>query len=401
MGKLKNFEKPIGFRDLLPEVTNQKRIIENRLQTLFSRWGYQEMTTPTLEFDQTVGKASAIEDAKMFRLLDRLGNTLVLRPDMTAPIARVVSSILRNETLPIRLSYHANVFRAQENEAGRFSEFYQSGIELIGEKTPDADAEVLTLAIQSLKEVGIDTFQIVVGHMGYIEGLFAEYVQDEDKKNALKEALAERNFVGYRKYVEENIESEKGKESLIELLQLQGDLESLGKALEIASSDGAKQAIEELQQIWQLVQLYQVEANLTFDLTLVPHLEYYTGMVFEGNGEGIGFPVCSGGRYDSLLAMFNNPQYATGFALHMDRIIELTNCKPEKEKKVTIVYDLAHQEEALRYAMGLRNESGIIVVTKRIDSKEEESQQSQAENKESVDRESNLREQKNEWIYFL
>ncbi|TCS81805.1 ATP phosphoribosyltransferase regulatory subunit [Tepidibacillus fermentans] len=371
MGKLKNFEKPIGFRDLLPEMANQKREIENRLQTLFSRWGYQEMITPTLEYDQIVGKASAISDSKMFRLLDRQGNALVLRPDMTAPIARVVSSVLRNETLPIRISYHANVFRAQENEAGRFSEFYQSGIELIGERTPDADAEVLTLAIQSLRQVGIDSFRIIVGHVEYLNGILDEWIDEEEQKKVLKERLAKRDFVGYQRFVEENIGMELGRKTLLSILDLQGDFSVLAKARKITSSEKAEKALDELIQIYQLLQLYQVEEYVSFDLIFVPHLEYYTGMVFEATGEGLGFPVCSGGRYDSLLSLFNNPQYATGFALHLDRILDLATVNQESKEKVYIIYDLAHQDEALRYAVKLRETKGMVVETIRIDSKED------------------------------
>ncbi|MFV9510589.1 ATP phosphoribosyltransferase regulatory subunit [Tepidibacillus sp. LV47] len=363
MATLKKFEKPIGFRDLLPEMASQKREIENRLQTLFSRWGYQEIITPTLEYDQTVGKASAISDSKMFRLLDRQGNALVLRPDMTAPIARVVSSVLRNETLPIRISYHANVFRAQENEAGRFSEFYQSGIELIGERTPDADAEVLTLAIQSLKQVGIDSFRIIVGHVEYLNGILDEWIDKEEQKKALKEMLAKRDFVGYQRFVEEN--------TLLSVLDLQGDFSVLAKARKITSSEKAQKALNELVQIYELLQLYQVEKYVSFDLAFVPHLEYYTGMVFEATGEGLGFPICSGGRYDSLLSSFNNPQYATGFAMHIDRILELATIKQESKEKVCIIYDLAHQDEALRYAVKLRETKGMVVETIRIDSKED------------------------------
>jgi len=370
MGKLKNFEKPIGFRDLLPELTSQKRVIENRLQYLFSRWGYQEIMTPILEYDQTVGKASAISDDKMFRLLDRMGHTLVLRPDMTAPIARVVSSVLREQPLPMRISYHANVFRAQEHEAGRFSEFYQSGVELIGERTPDADAEVLTMAIQSLKELQLESFQITVGHMGFLDGILEEWIEI-DKIQAIKETLAERDYVGYQKFIEEQIKAEDGKRTIFSLLDMQGDWTILEKARTLAKSGKAVKAIDELIQIYQLASLYKVESSLSFDLTLVPHLEYYTGMVFEGTGTGLGFPICSGGRYDSLLTLFNNPQYATGFALHMDRILEITRIKTESKNSVKIYYDTAHQEEALQYAMELRENKGLRVETRRLHSKSE------------------------------
>lgn len=369
MDKLKAFEKPIGFRDLLSNVTAKKRLIENSLQELFSKWGYQEVITPTLEYDETVGKASKIPDFKMFKLVDRLGKTLVLRPDMTAPIARVVSSIIRNQVKPTRLSYHSNVFRSQENEAGKVAEFYQSGIELIGEGTPDADAEVLALAAESLELLHIGSFRLAVGHTGFLNGLLDDWVKDERSKDTLKAFLSEKNIVGYREKVREIVSSKEGITRLMAILEFQGDDKKLVEALQHTESPMARQAINELLQVWKLLKIYGVESNVTFDLTLVPHLEYYTGMVFEGTAEHTGFPICSGGRYDSLLEAFNNSQQAVGFALKINRILEISNIKQGFEKGIKVIYDAEHQEEALSYVTKMRKQSKAVE-TYRIDGKD-------------------------------
>ncbi|MFT9487261.1 MAG: ATP phosphoribosyltransferase regulatory subunit [Tepidibacillus sp.] len=372
MGKLQSFEKPIGFRDLLPNITAKKRWMENQLQGLFHRWGYQEIVTPTLEYDETVGKASAIPSNKTFKLLDRLGHTLVLRPDMTAPIGRVVSSLLKNQDLPYRISYHSNVFRAQEHEAGRAAEFYQSGVELIGEGTPDADAEVLVLAIESLKQVKVGAFRLVIGHTGFLQGVLAEWVTDQEVQTKMREALSEKNMVGYQQLVDEFVDSEKGQKVLQSLLSFQGDGAMLEQALNIAVSYQAKQAIGELVEIWKLLKLYDVETYITFDLTLVPHLDYYTGMVFEGTTERIGFPILSGGRYDTLLKAFDNSLAATGFALHMDRILDVSEVQLPTERRIKVIYDQAHRDQALSYAFKLRREEQIMVETHRIEKNEKE-----------------------------
>ncbi len=123
MGKLRQFEKPTGFRDFPPPTAAKKRLLERRVQTCFQQWGYREVLTPTLEYFDTVGAASAIPEYKMFKLIDREGKTLVLRPDLTAPIARMVSSVMKDEPLPLRLFYHASVFRAQDDSA-RTVEFF-------------------------------------------------------------------------------------------------------------------------------------------------------------------------------------------------------------------------------------------------------------------------------------
>jgi len=112
VSKPKVFEKPTGVKDYLPEAVAKLRTIETNVLQCMERWGYREIMTPTLEFYDTVGVASSTEDRKLFKLLDRNGTTLVMRSDITAPIARVVASLLKEEAFPIRLSYHANVFRA-------------------------------------------------------------------------------------------------------------------------------------------------------------------------------------------------------------------------------------------------------------------------------------------------
>lgn len=133
MSKPKGFEKPAGVRDYLPRAVKKLRKIEHDVLHCMSRWGYQQMITPTLEYYDTVGVASSTSDQKLYKLLNNRGQALVLRSEMTAPVARVVSSLLKDEPLPLRLSYHANVFRAIEEEAGREAEFFQTGVELVGD----------------------------------------------------------------------------------------------------------------------------------------------------------------------------------------------------------------------------------------------------------------------------
>ncbi|MGZ4032997.1 MAG: ATP phosphoribosyltransferase regulatory subunit, partial [Tumebacillaceae bacterium] len=137
------FEKPRGVRDVLPPLAARKREVEKSIAKVFSRWGYEEIVTPTFEYADTfLNGAFRSDEDNMFKFIERSGRTVVLRPDMTAPIARVVSSLLKEQPLPIRLSYDASIFRTQDSTAGRDAEFTQAGVELIGDATPDADAEV-------------------------------------------------------------------------------------------------------------------------------------------------------------------------------------------------------------------------------------------------------------------
>ena len=164
LSKPKVFEKPGGVKDYLPEAVQKLRTIEWNVLACMKSWGYRQIMTPTLEYYETVGAASSIVNEKLFKLLDKRGTTLVLRSEMTAPIARVVSSLLKEEPLPLRLSHHSNVFRAIEEEAGREAEFFQTGVELVGDGTADADAEVIALAVACLKAAGVTHFKITLYH---------------------------------------------------------------------------------------------------------------------------------------------------------------------------------------------------------------------------------------------
>jgi len=373
MSNIKTFEKPVGFHDLLPDTTAKKRIIENQLQALFDRWGYREMMTPTLEYEETVGKVSKITSEKLFKLLDRMGQTLVLRPDMTAPIARVVSSILKNQNWPIRLSYHSNVFRAQAIEGGRAAEFFQSGIELVGEGTPDADVEVLALAVEALKLLKVGDFSLIVGHTGYLDGILEDIIEDGSFRDKLKTFLADKNFVGYREEVLALTQSDEEKNILLSVLKMQGDITELETALTRTKSERAKKVLTDLIEVWNLLKIYQAEEYITFDLTMVPHLEYYTGLVFEGTVANLGFPICGGGRYDSLLDAFDNPQQAIGFALKINRILDIAAIMSDEKDIIKVIYDNKHQKEALGYAADLRKESNAIVETYQIEGKDKSS----------------------------
>src|SRR5690554_1891450 len=171
MSKPKVFEKPGGVKDYLPEAVNKLRTIEWNVLACMKSWGYRQIMTPTLEYYDTVGLASSTANEKLFKLLDKRGTTLVLRSEMTAPIARVVASLLKEENLPLRLSHHSNVFRAIEEEAGREAEFFQTGVELVGDGSAEADAEVIALAIACLKAAGVADFKIALGHIGFLNGL--------------------------------------------------------------------------------------------------------------------------------------------------------------------------------------------------------------------------------------
>jgi len=367
MSKPKGFEKPTGVKDYVPEVVDRLRHVELSVLTCMDSWGYRQIITPTLEFYDTVGAASATLDKKLFKLLDQNGRTLVLRSDMTAPIARVVSSLLKNVPLPLRLSYHSNVFRAFAEEAGKESEFFQTGVELVGDGSPEADAEVIALAIASLQAAGIHEFKIALGHIGFLNGLFQEMLPDRvAEQQALKACLLSRDYVEYRHLLHRYQLATEVTEALESILRLNGTEQVWEQATRYARDPVALQALQHLRGILEVLRAYGVHEHVLIDLTMVGDFTYYTGMTFEGYASGLGFPVVSGGRYDNLLGQFGRPAPATGFAVKTNRILEIVGSGNQANARILVLYDEAGRGEALAYATGLRHKGQTAVVTQLI-----------------------------------
>jgi ATP phosphoribosyltransferase regulatory subunit len=368
VSKPKVFEKPTGVKDYLPEAVAKLRKIESDVLECMQSWGYRQMMTPTLEFYDTVGVASSTSDRKLFKLLDKRGTTLVMRSDMTAPIARVVASLLKDEPFPLRLSYHSNVFRAIEEEAGREAEFFQTGVELVGDASSDADAEVVALAIASLKAAGIAPFKIALGHVGFLNGLFHETLHDHpEAQAALKECLLKRDYVGYRQTIQSLKLADNVQKELEGIARLRGGQEICEQAKLLTADPLARSSIEHLCEVWDVLKAYGVHDHVVIDLTMIGNFSYYTGMTFEGYSEDLGFPVCNGGRYDNLLQQFGRPAPATGFALETNRIMQVVSRKPlEGPYRVLVLYDAAHRKAALERALELRSRSGYAVEARKL-----------------------------------
>lgn len=372
MTKPKVFEKPSGVKDYLPDAVAKLRHIESQVLDCMQRWGYREIITPTLEYYDTVGVASSTSDQKLFKLLDKKGTTIVLRSDITAPIARVVSSLLSNEPLPLRLAYHSKVYRSIEEEAGKEAEFFQTGAELVGDGSSEGDAEIVALAIACLKAAGIKKFKLALGHVGFLNGLFHETLSAHpDAQVTLKECLLNRDYVGYSKLIRELPIPKREQEELESILKLRGGREICDHAQTLAAGTLGTASIKHLCEVWTVLEAYGVCEHVMIDLTMIGDFSYYTGMTFEGYASDLGFPVCSGGRYDNLLKQFGRPAPATGFALKTTRILEVAETHERKPDRTLILYDPMHREEAFAKAKQLREEHASMVETKLITSPSE------------------------------
>ncbi|WYP25775.1 ATP phosphoribosyltransferase regulatory subunit [Alkalihalobacillus sp. FSL W8-0930] len=362
MSKLFMFEKPLGMRDTLPELYETKTYLRTEIVNEMKRWGYQMVETPTVEYYDTIGAKSAILDQQLFKLMDKQGYTLVLRPDMTAPIARLVSSSLNQTAYPIRLGYHSNLFRAQQYDGGRPAEFEQVGAELIGDGSVSADAETIALLIESLKRTGLQQFKLAIGHVGFVDALLLEIVGNKERAEVLRRFLYEKNYVGFRSHVKGLQLSSIDKKRLFGLLKLRGGNELFEEAWKLVESEQGKAALEELQELWSVLEEYGLDSFITIDLNLVLHMSYYTGTVFEVYSQELGVPLGSGGRYDELLQQFNRPAQAIGFGIRLDLLAEAVGQIAPTKQRTCVIFSRERRAEAIGQARQLREEGQVVVL---------------------------------------
>lgn len=358
---------PYGTRDFLPNEAMAKRQIEDAVASVFVKWGYEEIVSPTFEFLETltIGNNDEMQQ-NMFKFFDKDNTTLGLRYDMTTPIARVASTRLNEENRPLKLSYIANVFRYEQAQMGRQCEFYQAGVELMGVCQASADAEVIALSIETLRRAGLENFQISLGQIQFINGVMEESGLSKEKQEKLKEAMVNRDLVSFNEEIENSGLTDKHQEALKQLPLLHGHEEILAKAKAMTENEKSKNALVNLEEIFALLKVYGVEQYISFDLGIIRDFDYYTGMVFEAYTQGLGFPLCGGGRYDKMLKTFGNDCPATGFALGIERIMlalerQKINYKVI-DKNIYVAWSEGKLGEAILKAKALRTEGLTVEV---------------------------------------
>lgn len=365
MSKPFGFEKPLGMRDILPSLHDVKAHLREQVQKKIQSWGYRMLETPALEYDETVGEATAIGEQQLFKVLDQQGKTLVLRPDMTAPIARVAASTYKAEAYPLRLAYDTHVFRAQRDEGGHPAEFEQIGVELIGDGTVSADAETIALMAELFEQEDVPACQVAIGHVGYVDALLAEVTGDAGHTSELRQCLYEKNLAGFRQCVRDLPLTDADQARLLALLSLRGGREVLSHAERLVHTAQAKQTLTNLNDLVDILEDYGCAKLVSFDMTLVSHMNYYTGIVYEGYSGSLGFPLASGGRYDELLGRFQHPAPATGFGIFFDRLVESVDGQHDGARGCCIIYTPLHRQEALALAREKRGAGQRVVLQER------------------------------------
>ena len=305
---------PSGTRDVLPDEMRELRAITSKALAVFERHGYGEVQTPALEYEETLARGDVRGAPPAYRLFDEQGRVLVLRSDMTVPIARLVATRFANAEPPLRLSYLAHAYRGVRPQRGQPREFLQAGIELVGAPAPQGTAEALTVLCDVLDAVGLADYRIGLGDVALYQALLDGYRVEGAGRERILHELVTRDFVGLEREVDALGLDAEATALLARVPQLRGGPEVL------AGLDGAAaEAAEGLRDVHALLEP-RVAERLIFDLGLVRELGYYTGAIFQVYDPALGVPLGGGGRYDELLGRFGRPLPAVGFALNAERL---------------------------------------------------------------------------------
>ncbi|MFQ5999415.1 MAG: ATP phosphoribosyltransferase regulatory subunit [Candidatus Bathyarchaeia archaeon] len=368
---------PKGTRDYLPSEVERYRYIEDELRKIFKLWGYQEIRSPTIEFVEVLstGVGPELVDS-MFKFQDFDGKILALRAEMTAPVARIVTTRMSSTPEPIRLFYVSNVFRYSQSYVERGREFRQAGVELIGCNTSEADGEILSLLVSSLKKIGLKEVRVDVGHASLLKDLLKATGLDEEKKGILQNLLGYRDEARLEKFMDQNNLPPTLREAFLQLSSCRR-LDEVSSVSLVSSKYGkTEDHLRNLLEIKDVLTDYEIENFVYFDFSLTRKIEYYTGIVFEASVPNFGLPLGGGGRYDDFIEKFGKLKIpATGFALEIEKCLQALTAQgfksPEKKKKAKILVASKFRKAAAEAVKVIRNAgvAALLDVTKSDEKK--------------------------------
>jgi ATP phosphoribosyltransferase regulatory subunit len=306
---------PSGTRDVLPDEMRELRAITETLRAVFDAAGYGEVYTPALEYESVLARGDMDEARPAYRVFDEAGEVLVLRSDMTVPIARVVSMRYPHAEPPLRFCYFAHSYRGVRPQRGQPREFLQAGIELIGAPAPHGTAEVLSVICRALDALGLEDYKVGLGDAGLYPSLLNDFGVTGEPCTRLLAELTRGDFVGLESELRELELDDDAIELLRRVAQMRGGPDLLDVPLGPIAD-----VLAGLRGVHSLLEA-SVADRVIFDLGLsLRSIGYYTGAIFEIYDPAVGMPIGGGGRYDDLLGRFGESQPAVGFALGVDRL---------------------------------------------------------------------------------
>jgi ATP phosphoribosyltransferase regulatory subunit len=319
---IKDTEKtrlPEGVKDFLPCSARKIEYLQQVLQRVYREWGYSPIITPSLEYLHVLerGLGETLRE-KTFRLDDRQSGKLVaFSPDITPQVARIVATRMRDYPLPLRLCYSGRVLRYTEQKSGKEREIFQSGAELIGLRSAEADAEMVAMAVEGFRAMGAEEFSIDIGQVEFFHGVMRQLDLTASQARRVQGAIARKDRSELETLLEDIPVDDFMRGEVLALPRLYGGREVLDRAASAVTNPESQEALENLTRVLTLLDRYGVSEHITFDLGEIRGLDYHTGLIFQGYLKGIGREVCSGGRYDNLIERYGFSVPATGFTFSL------------------------------------------------------------------------------------
>jgi len=313
-------QRPKGTRDLIGEELVSIRHVSRIMADVFRRYGYEEVETPTFEpLELFEKKSGAAVVRQLYSFRDKSGRKLALRPEITAPVVRLYIERFRSAPKPVKLYYFGHCFRHEEPQAQRWRQFFQSGVEVIGSARAEADAEVVALADDIMRELGLSDYELHIGHIRLLREVLAHAGVEGDAQDPILRAIDSHDEGRIREELDRAGIRGKDEKMLRALVALRGGEPVLGPAEKlVANLPEAKEAVKNLREILKHLRSLGIKKFIV-DLGIARGLEYYTGLVFELYVDGI--QVAGGGRYDELIGLLGGePCPAVGIAFGVDRI---------------------------------------------------------------------------------
>jgi len=361
---------PEGVRDIYGTEYKKKLVIEEMLHSKLVSYGYMDIQTPSFEyFDVFSSEIGTTASKDLYKFFDKEGETLVLRPDFTPSVARCAAKYFMEDKSTLRFSYVGNTFSNTSALQGKLNETTEIGAELIGDDSVYADAEMISLVIESLLGIGLVNFQVSVGQVEYFRGICRDAGLDEDTERELRELISVKNlFAAEDLLLDKNVSVEHSK-ALLKTADMFGGIDFLEDAAESVNNDISKRAVKRLEALYNVLKLYGYEKYVSFDLGMLSNYNYYTGVIFKVYTYGVGDAIVKGGRYDNLLNHFGKQAPAIGFVVQVDDLMEaISRQKIEvklPKKPEILFYTDETFEDVLKKARKLRMEGISVSLEKR------------------------------------
>ena len=330
----RKFATTPGTRDVLPPESTRLLDVQERIRDRFELFGFREVLTPALEYSEVI-EEHGLRDVS-YKLFDQDNQMLLLRPEMTTPIARLISQRLAGSPPPHKLSYVLPAYRRASVGRGQSAELYQAGVEVVGSASPREDASTIALLVDVLQSLGLSApsdFAVVLGQSAFYAGYLRHVVPDA--ATAVTAALAAKDLVAVDDLARElPADAASGVRGIPRIVGPAADESLIDEAGRFAVGNEARKALENLREILRHLETHEALGAVILDLGLSGRHEYYTGAVYEAYAAGLGFTVANGGRYDNLLKRFGKELPATGFAIYLERLLSVL---PEEDLQPLLV----------------------------------------------------------------